>query len=65
MQAFAEELLGEEVHPRRAYELLELVGLAWLVPRPAHEQADSQAQSDFKKKSFLKRLKRLGIWPPA
>lgn len=65
MQAFVERMLGEQLHPRRAYELLELVGLAWLSPRPAHQQADPEAQHDFKKKSFLKRLKRLGISLPS
>lgn len=63
MQAFVEEMLQQEIHPRRAYELLELVGLSWLVPRPAHERADPEAQHDFKKNVFLKRLKRLGLLP--
>ena len=65
MQRFVEELLQEKVHPRRAYELLDLVGLSWQVPRPAHEQADPEAQHDFKKNVFLKRLRRLGILPPS
>ena len=65
LQAFVEDLLGEQIHARRSYELLELVGLSWQVPRPAHERADPKAQADFKKNASLKRLKRLGISPPA
>lgn len=65
MQAFVEDLLGAPLHPRRAYELLELTGLAWLIPRPAHVQADPVAQHDFKKNVYLKRLRRLGFSPPS
>ena len=31
------------------YELLHRLGYSWLMPRPQHEQADEQAQADFKK----------------
>ncbi|CAM3706726.1 winged helix-turn-helix domain-containing protein [Deinococcus frigens] len=64
LQACVEDLLGEKIHARRSYELLELAGLSWQVPRPAHERANPKAQADFKKKASLKRLKRLGISSP-
>lgn len=63
LQAFVEDLLGEKIHAWRSYELLELAGLSWQVPRPAHEQADPRAQTDFKKNVSLQRLKRLGFSP--
>ncbi|UQN08199.1 helix-turn-helix domain-containing protein [Deinococcus sp. QL22] len=59
VQAYAADVLGEQLHRRRCYELLEVMGLPWPVPQPASEQAAPKAPYEVKKYALLKRLERV------
>ena len=52
-QRLLERQLGVIYSLDGVYKLLHRLGYSWLMPRPRHEQADPQAQEDFKKTSMI------------
>lgn len=47
--AWIKRYLGKEIYVQRAYDYLERLGFSVQRPRPAHLEADLEAQEDFKK----------------
>lgn len=51
------DLLGRDIHPQRGWDYLKALGMSRRRPRPAHIEADPEAQQDWKKNSN-RRLRR-------
>lgn len=47
--AWVKRHLGKEIYVQRSYDYLERIGFSVQRPRPAHVEADPEAQEDFKK----------------